>query len=263
MSVERDNLAKQSSIFSFTYKLARRTQFYLKPVFSISFAHSCAFSGLAFFPNPFVFCRLRASRDNYRGWGCPALSPTAFPIRVYPRMGVYPERLPRVFSTSGSPRGASFSPPPTLMFSISYKRVRKPLKTSDFKYLYLHTHTHSFVGSLFFSTTSQKHTGGIPKNCPILGSSPLTSPSTTGANGRRGGGRSQGYRVPQEKHPLGNSRIRGSLCLRRLLSRLALSCGVLPPPSARRRHVSALYNRAGKRINSPRLGNVFGDAEER
>jgi hypothetical protein len=45
-------------------------------------------------------------------------------------------------------------------FSVSYKRVRNVLKTSNFKYLYFHTHAHSSVGSLLFSTTSRKHTGG-------------------------------------------------------------------------------------------------------
>jgi hypothetical protein len=41
----------------------------LKSLLSISSAHSCAFSGLTFPPNPFIFYRLRTSRVDYRGWG--------------------------------------------------------------------------------------------------------------------------------------------------------------------------------------------------
>ncbi len=55
------------------------------------------------------------------------------------------------------------------LFSISYKRVRNSFKIGDFKSLYLHTLAHSFVGSLAFSTTSQKRTGGYTPNCPLLG----------------------------------------------------------------------------------------------
>ncbi len=156
MNVERHNFAKQSSTFSVTYKLARKMKSELSPIFSISCAHLRAFSGLTFPLNPFVFHRLRTSRDNYRGWGCLALSATALPIRVNPCSSV-----------------VSFSPPATRLFSILYKRVRKSLKTSTFKSLYFHTHAHSFAGSPVFSTTSQKHTGGYT---PILSDSGIFGP---------------------------------------------------------------------------------------
>ena len=51
-----------------SYPSLRKSQF-LFSLFSISCAHCCAFYGLAFPLNPFVFYRLRTSRDNYRGWG--------------------------------------------------------------------------------------------------------------------------------------------------------------------------------------------------
>ncbi len=41
----------------------------LTPFFSISSTHSCAFSGLTLPPNHFIFCRLRTSRVDCRGWG--------------------------------------------------------------------------------------------------------------------------------------------------------------------------------------------------
>ncbi len=151
MNVIRDNLAKHLRIFYRTYELARKNPIHLKPLFSISSAHSRAFSGLAFPPNPFSFYRLRTSRDNYRGWGCPAFSPPA-------HLAITVRQI-------------------TPSFSIPYKRVRNLLKISNFKYLCLHTHAHSFPASPAFSITSQKHTGGYTPKCPILGFSPLKLPS--------------------------------------------------------------------------------------
>ena len=81
--------------------------------------------------------------------------------------------------------------PTTPSFSNSYKRVRNSLKTSTFKSLYFHTHAHSFVGSPVFSTTSQKHTGGIhPKLSDFgifqLSSLPAARPPRRASDGGRG-----------------------------------------------------------------------------
>jgi hypothetical protein len=47
------------------------------------------------------------------------------------------------------------------LFSDSCKIACMSFKMRDFKSLHFHTHTHSFAASSIFSTTSQKHTGGI------------------------------------------------------------------------------------------------------
>ncbi len=146
MNVEQDNSAKQSPMLSSTYKLAPKLQSDLNPLFSISSAHSCAVSGLTFLFNSIVFYRLRTSRDDYGGWGCPALSATALPIRVNP-----------------CPSAASFSAPATSVFSASYKRVRNILKTSTFKSLYFHTHVHSFLVSPLFASLTQNNGGVYPE----------------------------------------------------------------------------------------------------
>jgi hypothetical protein len=69
MSADLNNLAERTPTFSSTYKLASKIKSDLTPVFSISSALFCTFSGLAFPLNPFIFCRLRTSRVDYRAWG--------------------------------------------------------------------------------------------------------------------------------------------------------------------------------------------------
>ena len=143
MSVERDNLDKQSPMLSVAYKLARELQSDLNPLFSISSALSCAFLGLTFPLNPLIFYRLPTSTVDHRGWGCPN----------FPASGPH---LSAITCTRDGRNKLHLNH----LLSIACKRVRISLKTSDFKSLYLHTHAHSFPGSPVFSITSQKLTRG-------------------------------------------------------------------------------------------------------
>src|SRR5271154_948823 len=92
MSVQRDNFAKESSMFSVICKLARKLQSDLKPSFSISSALFCALVKSTLPPKPFIFNDWRTFSDNYRGWGCPSAHHLKFYLN-FPGRGPFPRRI--------------------------------------------------------------------------------------------------------------------------------------------------------------------------